>query len=303
MAKRRKKVSNKKIKELVATLISVIILIVSVLIVNQNKENNLKISEEKYESGTKIIVGDKEKQESENDLHVYYIDVGQADSILITNNNQSCLIDAGNNQDGEKVVNFIKSKGISKIDYVIGTHPHEDHIGGLDNVINNFEIGKVFLPDIQTNTKTFEDVLIAIEKNDYKIYSLETKDIFNVGKAEFEVKTNSILDKNNLNLSSNIIKMEFNDVKFLFTGDAETENEKLISNWEQIDFLKVAHHGSSTSTSDKFIKQIKPEYAIISVGKNNDYGHPNENVLKKLEEINSQIYRTDKNGTIEVIVK
>lgn len=299
MAKR----SKKRTKELVGTLLSVIILIISALIVNPNKENNFKISEETYEAETKIIVGDKEKEESENDLYVYFIDVGQADSILIVNNNQSCLIDAGNNQDGEKVVSFIKSKGISKIDYIIGTHPHEDHIGGLDDVINNFEIGKIFLPDIQTTTKTFEDVLIAIEKKDYKIYSLKTKDIFNVGNAEFEVKTDSIIDKNNLNLSCNIIKMEFNNVKFLFTGDAETENEKLISNWEQIDFLKVAHHGSSTSTSDKFIKQIRPKYSIISVGKNNDYRHPTKEVLKRLKQINSQIYRTDEKGTIQVIVK
>lgn len=185
-----------------------------------------------------IIIGNEEKVNNNENLEVYYIDVGQADSILIKTKDQAMLIDAGNNEDGDDVVNFIKEKGITNLNYVIGTHPHEDHIGGLDDVINELDIDKIYLPNIQTTTKTYEDVLKAIKNKNKKINSFQKGDKFTLGEANFEVMTDSILDKSNLNLSSNIIKMEFNGVTFLFTGDAETKNEQSI-NWDLVDVLKV----------------------------------------------------------------
>lgn len=322
MSKRKNNRNNKKI---VNTIVSIIILIILAVvtqndefqkyfetyIAQQNKQEieNEEISSSKEkqnaivnsENGIKQIVIGKGDANNENNLHVYYIDVGQADSILITNENHSILIDAGNNEDGNTVVNFIKDKGITNLDYAVGTHPHEDHIGGMDDVINNIDIDKIYLPEIQTNTKTYQDVLKAIKNKNKKIKSFKKGDKFSVGEAEFEVMTDSILDKNNLNLSSNIIRMTFNGTSFLFTGDAETENEKTI-NWEQTDVLKVGHHGSTTSTSQKFLNQIKPKYAIISVGKNNDYGHPKEKILERLKKVGSEIYRIDECGTIEITV-
>lgn len=309
MAKRNKKIIN--------TIYSIIILIVlSIFGQNEeiqsyisditkkseneiisNKTKNIKESEDKTKS---IIIGSGDIN-NENNLKVYYIDVGQADSILIINKGESTLIDAGNNEDGEDVVNFIKSKGIKKLNYVIGTHPHEDHIGGLDDVINNIDIDKIYLPKIQTNTKTYEDVLKAIQSKNKKISSLKKGDTFTIGEAKTEVMTDSLLDKNNLNLSTNIIRMEFKGTSFLFTGDAETENEKT-NKWPQTDVLKVGHHGSNTSTSQSLLNQIKPKYAIISVGKDNDYGHPKSNILKRLENIGAEIFRTDECGTIEIVV-
>lgn len=322
MSKRKNNRNNKKI---VNTIVSIIILII-LAVVTQNDEfqkyfetyiaqqNKQEIENEEIsslkekqnaivnsENEIKQIVIGKGDANNENNLHVYYIDVGQADSILITNENHSILIDAGNNEDGNTVVNFIKDKGITNLDYAVGTHPHEDHIGGMDDVINNIDIDKIYLPEIQTNTKTYQDVLEAIKNKNKKIKSFKKGDKFSVGEAEFEVMTDSILDKNNLNLSSNIIRMTFNGTSFLFTGDAETENEKKI-NWEQTDVLKVGHHGSTTSTSQKFLNQIKPKYAIISVGKNNDYGHPKEKILERLKKVGSEIYRTDECGTIEITV-
>ena len=305
---------KKKSKKLINSILSIIALIIIVLI-SQNQELQNYISNETsnstseknkivstiQENGTKTVVIGSGDANNENSLHVYYIDVGQADSILIVNQNHSALIDAGNNDDGENVVNFIKSKGINKLDYIIGTHPHEDHIGGLDDVINNIDADKIYLPKIQTNTKTYEDVLQAIQNKNKKISSFNKGDKFTIGNANLEVMTDSILDKNNLNLSSNIIRMEFNGTSFLFTGDAETENEKSIG-WQQADILKVGHHGSTTSTSQNFLNQIKPKYAIISVGKDNDYGHPNEKILERLEKVGTEIFRTDECGTIEVIV-
>ena len=322
MSKRKNNRNNKKI---VNTIVSIIILIILAVvtqndefqkyfetyIAQQNKQEieneDISSSKEKQnaivnsENGIKQIVIGKGDANNKNNLHVYYIDVGQADSILITNENHSILIDAGNNEDENTVVNFIKDKGITNLDYAVGTHPHEDHIGGMDDVINNIDIDKIYLPEIQTNTKTYQDVLEAIKNKNKKIKSFKKGDKFSVGEAEFEVMTDSILDKNNLNLSSNIIRMTFNGTSFLFTGDAETENEKTI-NWEQTDVLKVGHHGSTTSTSQKFLNQIKPKYAIISVGKNNDYGHPKEKILERLKKVGSEIYRTDECGTIEITV-
>lgn len=306
---------KKNSKKLIKNIISIIIVIIIVLI-SQNQEiqkyissttsnliseNGIPSTIQENENGTKTIVIGSGNVDNENNLHVYYIDVGQADSILIVNKNQSALIDAGNNDDGQEVVNFIKSKGITKLDYVIGTHPHEDHIGGLDDVINNIDADKIYLPKIRTNTKTYEDVLQAIQNKNQKISSFNKGDRFTIGDANLEVMTDSILDKENLNLSSNIIRMEFNETSFLFTGDAEIENEKTIT-WPQTDILKVGHHGSTTSTSQNFLNQIKPKYAIISVGKDNDYGHPKEKILERLENAEVEIFRTDECGTIEVIV-
>lgn len=269
--------------------------------VSNTNSSNTNSKNTKIDGYKTIVVGEG-NLDSLNNLNVYYIDVGQADSILITNEGHSALIDAGNNEDGNDVVNFIKNKGITKLDYVIGTHPHEDHIGGMDDVINNFDIDKIYLPKIQTNTKTYEDVMKAISNKKMKINSFKKGDKFNIGEAEVEVMTDSILDNSNLNLSSNILKMTFNGTSFLFTGDAEKENEESIDNWQKVDFLKVGHHGSNTSTSQSFLDKIQPKYAIISVGKDNDYGHPHQKILKRLQKIGATILRTDESGTIQVIV-
>ena len=308
MSKRRSKKQNKIIASMIG---AVILMVLAFLGINTGTieevaktigMNNLTGNDLAKETSENIKAEEKNvNTEISGDLIVDYIDVGQADSILIRNGNYSMLIDAGNNSDGEDVVKYIKDKGITKLDYVIGTHPHEDHIGGLDDVINSdIEIGNIYMPKISTNTKTFEDVLDAISNKGLSVTAPKKGDIFELGKAKCTVMTDSILDEDNLNLSSIVIRLEYGENSFLFMGDAEEENEEQFS-WPKTDVLKVGHHGSNTSSSQKFIKEVQPKYSIIMVGKDNSYKLPKEETLEKLINIGSKIYRTDENGTVEII--
>lgn len=236
--------------------------------------------------------------ESYENLKVYFFDVGQADSILIQNEDETMLIDAGNNEDGNLLVKNLQELQIEKIDYLIGTHPHEDHIGGLDDIIKNFEIGNIYMPKVQANTKTFEDVLDAVASKNLKIETPKVGYSFKIGEASCKVLAVGN-DKTNLNLSSIVIQMNFENLSYLFTGDAEEEIENRLE-VGKINILKVAHHGSDTSSSKNFLNKIAPELAIISVGKDNSYGHPSQITLNNLKNIGSTIYRTDEVGNIMI---
>ena len=235
-------------------------------------------------------------------LTVKYIDVGQADCMLITQGGFSMLIDAGNNADGEMVVEYLKNLGISKLDYVVGTHPHEDHIGGLDNVINEFEIGQIIMPKVSHTSKTYKDVLTAVQKKGPKITAAKAGQSYSIGSATAHVLS-PVKDKyDGLNEYSVVIRLTYGDNAFLFTGDIEKVNEnELLSSKQTLlaDVLKSPHHGSRTSNTQGFINAVQPKYGVICVGKDNSYGHPHSEVLKRLEN-HMTVYRTDKNGTITV---
>lgn len=234
-----------------------------------------------------------------SDLRIYFFDVGQADSILITNNGHNMLIDAGNNEDGSKLVTYLQEElQITKLEYVVGTHPHEDHIGGLDDIINNFDVENVYLPDVTTTTKTFEDVLDAIESKNLSITIPEIDNTFKLGEADFTVLYTGSNTKD-LNASSIVLKMVFGNYSYLFTGDATEEVEEIIQNKNiDVDVLKVAHHGSSYSSTESFLEKVSPSYAIISVGENNSYNHPGEDTIKRLQKYTDKIYMTKDLGTI-----
>ena len=235
-------------------------------------------------------------------IEVHFIDVGQADAILIkAPTGENMLIDAGNNADRPEVVSYLKKQGINKIDVLVGTHPHEDHIGGLDNVINSFDIGQIYMPKVSHTTKTFEDVLIAIQNKGLKVTTPVPGSTFDLGTAKCTILAPNNSSYEGLNNYSIVVKLEYGNTSFLFTGDAESvsEQEMLSKGYDlKTDALKIGHHGSDSSTTQAFLDAVNPKYAIIMVGKDNSYGHPSKVVMDRLQAKSVAVYRTDENGTI-----
>jgi competence protein ComEC len=225
---------------------------------------------------------------------------------VIQYGNSSLIIDAGGNTTASLLVSTLKKMGISRFDYVIGTHPHEDHIGGLDSVINNFAIGAIYMPRVSNNTKTFEDVLLAIKNKGLTVTTPVPASSFTLGDAvQCTILTPNGQNYPDLNSYSIVIKATFNGRAFLFTGDAETdsEGELLAKGYDlKADVLKVGHHASTSSTSASFLKAVSPSVAVIFVGKDNTYGHPHRETLLKLTAAGVKCYRTDLNGTITITV-
>jgi competence protein ComEC len=249
--------------------------------------------------------GGKAAPAKDGKLIIHYIDVGQADSILIiTPGKKVMLIDAGNNNDGDDVVEYLRNQGISRIDVAVGTHPHEDHIGGLDTVIRNFDIGKIYMPKAVNATKTFEDVLAAVKDKGLKINTAEGgRDIAIDSRIESLFLAPNSGEYKDLNNYSAVVKLTFGETSFLFAGDAEdvSEEEMLQKGYDlKADVLKVGHHGSSSSTTPEFLEEVDPEYAVIMTGKDNEYGHPHKEVMERLKNKGIKVYRTDQNGTVVV---
>lgn len=239
-------------------------------------------------------------------LTVSYIDVGQGDSIFIqTPSGKTMLIDAGVPEMGSRVVDYIRSRGVNKIDILVGTHPHADHIGGIPAVIENFQIGKFYMPKVITTTNTFEDVLKAAKAKGLSINVAKAGVVLDLGnevKAQMLAPNSSHYD--DLNNYSAVIKITYKNTAFLFTGDAEKESEEeMLSRGYDLkaDVLKVGHHGSSSATTWAFLKAVSPKYAVISVGKGNDYGHPHKETMEKLKSLGITVYRTDECGTVVAV--
>ena len=300
--KLEKKISS-NIKKIIGTLvIALMILVVSIISdmfpdqVNNYIESDLNIP---VNESNAMAVSTLESTvvTSDSELKIYYFDVGQADSELIIADDKVMLIDAGNAEDGSNLAKYIKALGVKKIDYLVGTHAHEDHIGGMEQIVKSFDIGTIYMPDVSTTTRTYENLLEAISKKGLGVSSVEIGDTFPVGSGVCTVMNVRNEEQDDLNDTSICLHFVYGENKFLFMGDSSENMEKEIE-WPEIDVLKVGHHGSSTSSSEDFLNQTKPKVAIISCGINNTYGHPNEDVLKRLENIGAEIYRTDEDGTI-----
>ena len=256
-------------------------------------------------SQPRVETEDIQTEKTGTNLEVHFVDVGQADCIFLESDGQYMLIDAGNNDDSDFIVDYLSREGVEKLDYVFGTHPHEDHIGSLDTVINTFDIGAVYMPKKVHTSKTFEDVLDAVSDKGLTITMPVPGTILDFNGISVEILA-PVKEYDELNNNSIVLKVTNGDISFLFTGDAEAEAETETDILDEgfdldADILKVGHHGSDTSTTDAFLAAVSPEIAVISVGEDNSYGHPDAVTIDKLQERNIEIYRTDLNGTVKVI--
>ena len=242
----------------------------------------------------------------EGALSVYFIDVGQGDcEFIVLPDGKTMLIDSGEKDYSSGVIKKLRSFDIETINYLIITHPHTDHMGGMSDIINDFYIDTIYMPKASADTETFEKLLETIRDWEEPVHTARAgltfhSDEKNGVTAEFIAPVGT--EYNELNDYSAVVKITYKDSSFLFTGDAEkySENEMLTSSRKKLDcdVLKVGHHGSRYSSSKEFLKAVSPQYAVIECGKDNAYGHPHSQTLNKLEKAKAELYRTDRDSDI-----
>ena len=237
-----------------------------------------------------------------NHLSIHTIDVGQGDSILIqTPNNKNILIDGGDENSFHIVSNYLKRQKVKTIDYLIATHFDSDHIGGLDNIIEKFKVSNLYGPSYEYDSLSYQNLINSCLNKNLNLKYLCEGDFINIeDNINLNVLSPSYIDNEN-NLNSIVFKLDYKNKSFLFTGDAEVTNEiSLINkyNLNDVDFLKVGHHGSNSSTTSEFIEEVSPDIAVISCGYKNKYGHPHNQTLDTLDKNNVLTYRTDLLGDI-----
>ena len=242
-----------------------------------------------------------EKKEITDDLEIHYIDVGQGDAILLENNGKYMLIDAGPTSSKEKLKQYLEENEVKELDYIIATHAHEDHIGGMTTVINNFKVNNLLVSKYISTSKIYENFILAAQKKELQFYAPSNNEKFEFADAEFIILADGNNDMEDMNNHSIIVKVIYDENEFLFMGDAEEELElDLINSGFDLsaDVIKIGHHGSDSSSSSIFIEKVNPKYAVISLGQNNSYGHPCKSVMQILNNKQIPVYRTDENSNI-----
>lgn len=297
-------------KKLVKILVPIIVMVIVLLLRFYLEDYFPSIDELPVttDSLTQATLENTVQEKVEGELTLTMINVGQADSFLLVQNGKVALIDCGTRSTGKDVVSYLKSLNITKIDYLFGTHPHDDHMGGMYDVITNFEIGKIILPDVKEGEVTTNWYLKLMQEIKNKKHNLETVKLgtlYNLGDATMKVIGPISKPKGNLNNYSTVLKVTFGNVNIIMTGDAEKDVEaEILKSGEALgaDILKVGHHGSDTSSSIAFLEAVNPKYALISAKIGNKYKHPIKETMQNLQARNVTVYRTDECGTVVVTI-
>lgn len=241
----------------------------------------------------------------DGEVYVHFIDVGQGSSTLIQQGKNAVLIDSGLSEYGETVSDFITSCGVETLSYVIATHPHNDHIGSITEVMNNFEVGEIIMPELSEintpTTRVYENFIDYIIERDIPVNAAQFNDVYSVEDINIRI-LGPVKQNKDLNNMSVVCRITAGDSAFMFLGDAETEElesiNKYCSSDISSDVLLMGHHGSSTSVYEPFLDKVNADIAVISCGKNNSYNHPHEEALEYCEESGLDVYRTDLDGTV-----
>ena len=237
-------------------------------------------------------------------LTVTFIDVGQADATLLEQGGMAMLIDGGSPEDSNLIFTVLRDRGIERLDHVIATHAHADHVGGLSGALRQATAGAAWCPVTDYDTRAFRNFVSGLEDAGSGITVPEPGTWFMLGTARVEFLGPSEINEGEPNDTSLIIKVTHGDVSFLFTGDAERNAElRLVEEGRDLsaDVIHVGHHGSSTSSAYPFLREVMPLYAVISCGRGNQYGHPHEDVMSRLRDAGAAVYRTDMQGDITAV--
>ncbi len=289
--------ATKKRRRKITPVVIIFVLIAAVAAVIYGAVTGKFSGDENQTLATPPVVPD------EGTINVHFIDVGQADCILFMTEDGNMIIDAGTNSSEDELKLYLDNLGITSFKYAVFTHFHEDHIGGADLIMNNYDVENVILPDAVATTVTYEKLMDAIEKSDAKVTVAVPGETFYIGALQNTILAPNSAHEDNANNTSVVLKTEYGNTSFMLTGDAEVESEEEIlekfgADALKCDLLKMGHHGSSTSTSDEFLKAVSPSIAVISCGVDNSYGHPHAETLEKLNNAGIKYYRTDLLGSV-----
>lgn len=266
---------------------------------------------EKLGGQTQTLQDESEEQviqAQEGELILTMIDVGQADGFYLEQSGKTAVIDCGTVSTGKDMVDYLKEQGVTRLDYVIGTHPHEDHMGGMYEIITNFEVGTIVIPEVTKNSitsKWYAKLMKEIKDAKYTVDYPEVGEIYALGDSIIEVLGPEEEPENNINNYSIVMKITFGTMDILMTGDAETDSEAdIIASGADLDaeILKLGHHGSDTSSSKEFLDAVSPDYALISTKVGNKYEHPIKSVMDEIKNRDIEVYRTDECGTVVLTI-